>query len=71
MTPRIKMIVNFKLTLGQVTDNQCVIKIRRSRSKRRSFVSANSLQSKFKVYYLNSGDLKKEFIGRPVYTNTN
>ena len=27
----------------------CVVKIRRSGSKRRSFVSANSLQSKFKV----------------------
>ena len=35
--------------LGQVTDNQCVMKICRSRSKHRSFFSANSLQSKFKV----------------------
>ena len=35
--------------LGQVTDNQCMIKICSSRSKRRSFVSANSLRSKFKI----------------------
>ena len=35
--------------LGQVTDNQWVIKICRRRSKRCSFVSANSLKSKFKV----------------------
>ena len=36
------------LYLGQVTDNTCVIKTRISRSKRLSFVSTNSLQSKFK-----------------------
>ena len=35
--------------LGQVTDNQCVIKICRSRSKHRSFVSTNSLPSKLKI----------------------
>ena len=34
--------------MGQVADNQCVIKICRSRSKRRSFVSANSLQRTLK-----------------------
>ena len=41
--------ISFRRYLGQVTDNQCVINICRSRSKRLSFVSANSLQSKFKI----------------------
>ena len=41
--------LSFRRYLGQVTDSRCVIKICRSRSKSRSFVSANSLQSKFKV----------------------
>ena len=79
MTPRIKMIVNFKHTLDRICqnewamfrpvstgldhalvvsiwvkskkDNQCVTKPRRSVSKCRSFVSANSLRSKHNVYY--------------------
>ena len=44
-------LVVFDLTQIQVTDNQCVIKTYRSRSKRRSFVSGNSLPIKFKVWY--------------------
>ena len=38
------------MNLSPVTDNQCVIKAHRSELKRRSFVFANSLQSKFKTY---------------------
>ena len=44
------MVVNFKLILGEVTGDQCVIKALGSGSKLCSFVSVNSLQSKFKVY---------------------
>ena len=39
--------------LGQVTDNQRMIKASRTGSKRLLFASANSPQSKFKVYYHN------------------
>ena len=35
--------------MPKLTDNQCMIKISRSRSKHHSFVLANSLQSKFKA----------------------
>ena len=46
----LKYIASLSLRPSQVTDNRSVIRGHRRGSKRHSFVSANSLQIRFKVY---------------------